>query len=177
MEISPAILMRRTKLTETSFVVTWFTEFHGKLKTVAKGARRPKSPFAGKLDLFFDAEIQWSRSSKSDLHALKEVVLRHPHEGIRGDFRRVELGCYFVELMELLTEPEHPAPELYDLLRRAFGYLDAAPATKRAMQHFESELTRLLGIHGKPGQPAALALGQAGGRLPKSRHDLLERLE
>jgi hypothetical protein len=44
-----AIAIRLTRLTETSLIVHWFTEGHGLIKTVAKGARSPKSAFAGKL--------------------------------------------------------------------------------------------------------------------------------
>ena len=72
METTPAILLRRIKLTESSLIVTWFTEAQGKLKTVAKGARRPRSPFAGRLDLFYLAEITYSRSRQSELHGLRE---------------------------------------------------------------------------------------------------------
>ena len=112
-ETTPAFLLRTIKLTDTSLIVTWFTQAHGKLKTVAKGARRPKSPFAGKLDLFFGCEITFLRSMKSELHILKEVVLRDPFEGLRENYRRTQLAAYFVELIELVTEPEHPVPELY----------------------------------------------------------------
>src|SRR5438067_3031881 len=100
METTHAILMRKTLLSDTSLIVTWFTERHGKIKTVAKGARRPKSPFAGKLDLFFDAEIQWIRSKKSELHTLKEVMLREPFEGLREKYPRTQLAAYFVEVVE-----------------------------------------------------------------------------
>ena len=93
METTTAILLRKTKLSDTSLIITWFTEGHGKLKTVAKGARRPKSPFAGKLDLFFDAEISFARSKKSELHTLREVVLKNPREGLRKEYRRVQLAA------------------------------------------------------------------------------------
>ena len=56
-----AIVIRLTRLTETSLIVHWFTEGHGLVKTVAKGARRTKSPFAGQLDLFFGGEITFGR--------------------------------------------------------------------------------------------------------------------
>jgi DNA repair protein RecO (recombination protein O) len=52
MDKAHGIVIRLTKLTETSLIVHWCTREAGLLKTVAKGARRPKSPFAGKLDLF-----------------------------------------------------------------------------------------------------------------------------
>lgn len=176
METTTAILLRKTKLTETSLIVTWFTAAHGRIKTVAKGARQPKSRFAGQLDLFFDCEIQFARSRRSELHILREVSLREPHEALRREYPRVALASYFVELIELVTEPDHPAPELYELLQRAFGFLGANPASQRAMLHFESELTRLLGIQGAAGVSAAVAIGRAYHRLPSTRPALLKSL-
>lgn len=168
--------MRKTKLTETSFIITWYTKSYGKIKTVAKGARRAKSPFSGLLDLFFDTEIQFVRSKKSELHILKEVVLGNPHEGLRKVYQRLQVASYFVELIELVTEPEHPTPELYDLLKRAFGYLNSNLPTKRALLHFESELARLLGVHKQSGSPA-LMLGHIYGRLPLERLNLMKSLK
>lgn len=177
MDTTKAILMRRTKLSDTSFIITWFTEEHGKLKTVAKGARRAKSAFAGKLDLFFDAEIAFARSKKSELHTLREVALLNPRENLRKEYQRVQLGAYFVELLELVTEPDHAAPELYDLLRRALDYLDANSANEKALLHFETELTRLLGIHDEKGIKPAQAIGRLHGRLPKSRQEVIAALK
>jgi DNA repair protein RecO (recombination protein O) len=175
-ETTDAILLRRTKLSDTSLIITWSTERHGRIKTVARGARRPKSPLAGKLDLFFEAEISFVHSSKSELHTLKEVVLKNPREGLRKDIQRVELGAYFVELYELVTESDHASPELYDLLRRAFDHLNEQPASKRAMLHFESELTRLLGIQNAKEATPVLAIGHQYGRLPQGRAKLLKDL-
>jgi DNA repair protein RecO (recombination protein O) len=176
-ETTPAILLRKTKLTETSLIVTWFTAAQGKVKTVAKGARQPKSRFAGVLDLFFDCEIQYARSRRSELHQLREVAIRNPHEALRLDYPRVALASYFVELIELVTESDHPAPELYDLLLRAFGFLNAQPASLRALLHFESELTRLLGIQGQEGVTPAVAIGRTYHRIPSTRPGLLKTLK
>ena len=175
-ETTAAILLRRTKLSETSWIVTWLTEGQGKVKTVAKGARQPKSKFAGVLDLFFDCEIQFARSRRSELHALREAVLREPHAGLRLDYGRVALAAYFVEMIELVTEADHPAPELYDLLGRALGFLNAQPASLRALMHFESELVRLLGIQGQAGVTPAVAIGRVYQHLPKARPGLLKSL-
>ncbi len=174
-ETTAAILLRRTRLTESSLIVTWLTNDHGKLKTVAKGARQPKSKFAGRLDLFFDCEIQIARSRHGELHALREVVLKQPHEHLRHDYNRVAAAAYFVELIELVTEADHPVPEFYDLLRRALGYLDAQPASRRGIEHFEKEMARLLGVE-IPGTPSAVALERSYHRLPAARLSLLARL-
>lgn len=177
MDTTAAILLRKTRLTETSLIVTWFTEAHGKIKTVAKGARQPKSRFAGVLDLFFDCEISFARSRKSELHQLREVALENPHEGLRLDYGRVAVAAYFVELIELVTESEHPAPELYDLLCRALGHLNEHPASLRALLHFEAELARLLGIQGQDGVTPAVAIWRVYHRLPSARPSLLKKLK
>jgi DNA repair protein RecO (recombination protein O) len=173
---SLAILLRRTRLSDTSWIVEWLTEAHGRLKTAAKGARRPRSPFAGKLDLFFLADISFTPSRKSDLHTLREVALVQPFDGLRADFLRTQLAAYFVELIELVTETEHPVPELFDLMRRALAYLDTGEPNLRALLHFESELVRLLGIHGQERVTPIVAIGRAYNATPFARADLVKRL-
>ena len=175
MDVTPAILLRKTKLSETSLILTWLTLAHGKLKTVAKGARQPKSRFAGRLDLFFECEMHFAHSRKSDLHTLREVALTNPHEGLRCDYTRVTLGAYFVELIDLVTEPEHADPGLYDLLQRALRYLNENPASLLALEHFEKELARIQGIT-HPQVSAAVAIGRTYHKLPITRRDLVKKL-
>jgi DNA repair protein RecO (recombination protein O) len=172
---TPAILLRKTRFSDTSLIVTWFTRDLGRLKTIVKGALRPKSRFAGLLDLFFDCEISVALSARSELHTLREAVLRDPREGLRNDYPRVALASYFVELTELTTEAESPAPELYALLARAFGHLDQNPATQRVLLHFEKELTRMLGIQ-HPELTPIVALGRAHHRVPAARPGLMRML-
>jgi len=173
---SLAILLRRIRLSDTSWIIEWLTESHGRLKTAAKGARRPRSPFAGKLDLFFLADMSFAPSRKSDLHTLREVALVQPFDGLRADFLRTQLAAYFVELIELVTEPEHPVPELFDLMRRALVYLDTGEPNLRALIHFETELVRLLGIHGQERITPIVAIGRAYNASPSARVDLVKRL-
>ena len=78
-----AILIRTHRLTETSLIVSWFTQTEGLVKTVAKGALRPKNPFSGKLDLFFSGEISVVRARKGELHILKEVAISEWRESLR----------------------------------------------------------------------------------------------
>jgi DNA repair protein RecO (recombination protein O) len=178
MENTAAILLRKRKLSDTSLIVSWCTDSLGCIQTVAKGARRAKSPFAGKLDLFFEAEIQIARSRRSDLHTLTEVVLRNPFGGIRTNYLRTQVAAYFVELIEICTERDHREPELFALLRRAFTYLDANDPTLRAVTHFETELARITGVHDAKilKSDPAFALGNLFGKLPLTRTPLLKTL-
>lgn len=175
MEQGHGTLMRLTKLTDTSWIVHWFTAGHGLIKTVAKGARNPKSPFAGKLDLFFEAEITWAKARSGELHGLREVSVLNTREAIRGDYNAMLLSAYCCRLLELSVERDHPEPEISDLLRRALDHVAAKGASIRAMQHFEQELSQHLGI-AQAGRQAAPALKDALGGLPPQRAQLLERL-
>ncbi|HEY6070704.1 MAG TPA: DNA repair protein RecO [Chthoniobacterales bacterium] len=178
MQSTTAILLRKRKFSDTSLIVSWCTQSLGCIQTVAKGARRAKTPFAGKLDLFFEAEISVVPSRKSTLHTLTEVVVGNPFAGIRKNYLRTQAAAYFVELIEICTERDHHEPELFELLRRAFGYLDKNDPTLRAISHFETELARITGVHDEKKLKAdpAFALGNLFGRLPLSRTPLLKTL-
>jgi DNA repair protein RecO (recombination protein O) len=178
MESTTAILLRKRKLSDTSLIISWCTESLGCMQTAARGARRAKSPFAGKLDLFFEAEIAINRSRKSNLHTLTEVALKNPFSGIRKNLRRTQAASYFVELIELCTESDHHDPDLFSLLRRAFAYLNEKDPDLRAVLHFETELARIAGVHDTKMLKSnpALALANLFGRLPSARGELLKSL-
>jgi DNA repair protein RecO (recombination protein O) len=177
-ESTTAILLRKRKFSDTSLIISWCTDSLGCIQTMAKGARRARSAFAGKLDLFYEAEIQIARSRKSSLHTLTEVVLRNAFSGIRQNYGRTNTAAYFVELIELCTERDHHEPELFTLLQRAFGYLDRNDSTLRGIAHFEKELARIAGVHDSRLEKTnpAFALATLFGKLPISRTSLLKQI-
>ncbi|MFK7911422.1 MAG: DNA repair protein RecO [Akkermansiaceae bacterium] len=175
MEHSSGIIIRLTKLTETSLIVHWCTEQHGLIKTVAKGARRPRSIFSGKLDLFFHAELDWVRSRKSELHTLREVAVSEYRENLRKKYTDTLVASYFGELLAHVAEPDHPVPELYDLLCRGIAYLGENGADMRGLIHYENEMVRLLGVaHQRTS--ASSALQNAYGHLPRGREACIDAL-
>ena len=172
METTRGILLRSRRLSDTSSIVSWCTDSLG----VARGARRAKSPFRGRLDLFFEAEISIALSRKSPLHTLREVIVINPFAGIWSSHVRTQAAAYFVELIELCTEREHHEPEIFTLLQRAFGFLDRSEPDVRAITHFENELARITGVGNSGGVAAAGALGNLFGKLPLSRAPLIKLL-
>jgi DNA repair protein RecO (recombination protein O) len=170
MRTGNGIILRLTKLTETSLIVTWCVEGVGLVKTVAKGARRPKSSFAGKLDLFYNAELSWIPSSKSELGTLSELVVNEYAEGIRKSYKNTMVAGYFSTLLEHVMEAGEADDDIYALLVRGYRYLAETPAEWKAVVYFEKELAILLGVwdgrnHSQPHQ----CLKKAFGGLPKSR--------
>ncbi|MEY4918691.1 MAG: repair protein RecO, partial [Verrucomicrobiota bacterium] len=102
-ESAHGIILRTRLLTETSLIVNWLTPDLGRVATVAKGARRSKSPFAGKLDLFYTADFSFSRSRSSELHNLREVKLHQTHGVIRQDMAKLQQAAYATAFIEQAT--------------------------------------------------------------------------
>jgi DNA repair protein RecO (recombination protein O) len=140
------IILRTRPLTETSTIVHWLTPDLGRLATVAKGARRPKSPFRGKLDLFYEAEFSFARSRRSELHTLREIVLRETHPALRTGLGWVQQASYFTALVEHTTETETPLPGVFQLMRDALKRLPAEKPAARAVFAFELKLLAELGL-------------------------------
>jgi DNA repair protein RecO (recombination protein O) len=151
-ENANGIVLRTRRLTESSLIVNWLTAGSGRISTVAKGALRPKSPFGGKLDLFYVSEFSFSRSRRSDLHTLREVRLLRMHPLLRTELSALQQAAYCAALIEQTTEADTPLPGVYELM---LGLLDALQASSVAGRFtaspapifaFEIRLLEFLGL-------------------------------
>ena len=145
-ETATGIILRTRPLTETSLILHWLTPDLGRLATVAKGARRPKSPFAGRLDLFYAADFSFSRSRSSDLHNLREVNLRETHGAIRGDILKLQQAAYVTAFVEQATETETPLPEIFALTQGFLKSLCEQKPLPQTVFAFELKLLDELGL-------------------------------
>jgi DNA repair protein RecO (recombination protein O) len=140
------LILRTRPLTETSLIVQWLTPEFGRISTVAKGARRPKSPFLGRLDLFYEANFSFSRSRRSELHTLREVGLRETHPELRRELGLLQQAAYCARLMEQTTETETPLPQVFELMRGLLNHLPAQRPQPRNVYAFELKLLNELGL-------------------------------
>ena len=145
-ESATGIVLRTRPLTETSLIVHWLTQNFGRIATVAKGARRHKSPFLGKLDLFFLADFSFSRSRSSDLHNLREVNLRETYGTIRKKSLSVQQAAYATAFVEQATEMETPLPAIYQLMREFLDCLCKEKSAPQIIFAFELKLLQELGL-------------------------------
>ena len=185
-ESATGIILRTRPLTESSMIVLWLTPDLGRLATAAKGARRPKSPFLGKLDLFYLADFSFSRSRRSDLHTLREVNLRETHAPLRVDILKLRQAAYAAAFIEQATESETPLPAVFELLRGFVDHLCRHSPAPQMIFAYEFKLLRELGL-GPDLRKTDLTAGTkqivralsendwpAGGRLKLSRAQAVE---
>lgn len=140
------IILRTHPLTETSLIVQWLTRDFGRIATVAKGARRPKSPFRGKLDLFYLADFSFARSRRSELHTLREVVLRDTHETLRNELACLQQASYCAALVEQTTETGTPLPAVFELMSGLLAHVPGYPPQPQTAFAFEIKLLNELGL-------------------------------
>lgn len=166
METTEAILIGRTRYSETTLIVHWCSADLGLFRTIAKGALRPKSPFAGLLDLFVEADIGFTHGRNSDLHTLIEARWRNPRLGLRSSYGRVLAATYLVKLVTLVVEPHAPIPAIHDLLTKALDYLNDHDPSRGLLERFEMRLAEDLGLGGEN----AMGGGQAAHAIEDSFH-------
>src|SRR5437899_8829385 len=136
-ERASGLVLRLYPLTETSLIVHWLTQTLGRIATVARGARRPKSPFRGKLDLFYLADFSFSRSPRSDLHTLREVALLDTHTRLREELAYLQQASYCAALIEQATETETPLPTVFKLMTDLLQHLPTRPPQSATIFTFE----------------------------------------
>ena len=149
-EAASGLILRTRLLTETSLILHWLTPELGRIATVAKGARRAKSPFAGKLDIFYAAEFSFSRSRSSDLHNLREVKLHQTHGAIREDMAKLQQAAYVANFLEQATETETPLPEIFELVRGFLKFLCEQKTSPQNVFAIELKLLHELGLAPDP---------------------------
>jgi len=165
-ERATGVVLRTRPLTDSSLIVHWLTAGLGRLATVAKGARRPKSPLRGQLDLFYLADLSFARSRRSELHTLREVKVLETHRGLRQDLAHLQPACYCALLIEQTTETEAPLGALFDQFTRLLSVLPREPARPQTIFAFEMKLLEELGL--KP--------NLAGTKLSAGARQILERM-
>lgn len=140
-----AIVLRVIDFSETSCVVTLFTRDFGKITALAKGARRPKSPFESALDLMASCRIVFLHKSSDALDLLTEAKLVRRFRSAQRDLSCLYAGYYVVELLGELTDAADPHPELFDLADRTLIQLDSSTTIAPTVLHFELNALRVLG--------------------------------
>ena len=128
-----AVVLRSFAFGEADRVLHLYTAAHGRLGAVAKGVRKTKSRFGGRLEPFSHVELVLHRG-RGELLTVTGASLIRPHDRIRVDSYRLQVGLVGLEAMlKLFTEEERNERAFLALTR----FLDAAdvverPATGRA---------------------------------------------
>ena len=139
-------MLRTVEVFETSLVATLFTRDLGKVAVLAKGARRPRSPIQGGLDLLGVSDIVLFPKASESLDLLAEAVPVERFASLRRDLAALYAGYYIAELLIDLTDTHDPHPRLFDAARITLRHLGDADLRTRRIMRFELACLRELGV-------------------------------
>jgi len=140
-----AISLKASPFAEADKLVTLFTREHGKIRAIAKGARRVPSRLGGRVEPFsyIDCFVAKGRS----LDILSQAQAIETFQSVRDDAKRLYSGLYMVKLVNSGTAEGQHNPELFDLLLEYLFKLKQGGEARKMAKEFEREFVVLEGIY------------------------------
>jgi DNA repair protein RecO (recombination protein O) len=142
---SAAIVIGSFPLGESDRVVSFFSRDFGRLRGVAKSARRLRSKFGGALELFTLGELVFFETGRSELVRIDHFDVTHPFAALRGDLGRLGEAAWIVEVVARTTGERDRQPALYGLLVRALRAMEASARPPRVAVCFAVRCLDVLG--------------------------------
>jgi DNA repair protein RecO (recombination protein O) len=142
---STAVVIGSFPLGESDRIVTFFSRDFGKVRGVARAARRMRSRFGSALELLTLGELVFFDGGRSELVQIDHFDIVHPFEGLRGDLERLGQAAWMVECVGRLTADRDPSATLYGLLLRALRSVEAGNSPRRAATAFGLRCVDALG--------------------------------
>lgn len=124
--ITQAVVLRSFAFGEADRVLHVYTQACGRVGVVAKGVRRTKSRFGGRLEPFSHVELSIHRG-RGELGTVTGASLVRSHDAVRTDPYRLGVGLIGLEAMLRLYTEEERNDRAFLALTRFLDALDVAP--------------------------------------------------
>ena len=141
-----ALVLRTYALAEADRIVVFLTRDRGKRRGVAKGARRPRSKFAGALEPLTRASVAYFEKEQRPLVRLNYVEVQHSPLGSQNGEALGHVG-YFAELIDECAAEADPNETLFRLAAAVGERLTVTARVDRLARYFEFWLLRLQGVY------------------------------
>ena len=142
---SAAVVIGSFPLGESDRVVSFFSRDFGRIRGVARAARRIKSRFGGSLELFTLGQLVFFDTGRSELVRIDHFDVTHPFAALREDLGRLGEAAWVVEIVARTTGERDRQPALYGLLVRALRAMEEATRPPRVAACFGVRCLDLLG--------------------------------
>lgn len=130
---------------EADRIVTFLTRERGRLKGIARFARKSRKRFGAALDLFCKVQVRYVERPGADLVRLEGVDLVDAYPGLRSDLRRVAAVTYAAELAREAAPEREAASHLFDLFDRFIARIAREAYDPWLVRAFELQALAVLG--------------------------------
>ncbi len=139
-----ALSLRKMPLGEADLLLTLYTRDAGKLRAVAKGARKTTSRLVGHFEPITLNRLALAKGRNLDIVTQAQVI--DNFSDLKSDLTGLTQGLYIVELLDGFGSEANPNPELYQLSLEALRAVGRAPESEMPLRFFELHLLRASGL-------------------------------
>lgn len=126
------MVLRKTKLNESDLICTFLAEDGSQIRAVAKGARKPTSSFASRLELFSIDDALFAKGRNLDI--VKEARLLEGFDPLRTSLEHTACASSCVEFLDRVSQLGLQSPMLFAMAQAAFEHMSASDAQKAIQQ-------------------------------------------
>ena len=146
--VSEAIVLQTYPLKESDLIVSFFTRDAGKLRGVAKRARRPKSTFGSGLERLSQVRMAYFERENRELVNLDSCDLLQSQFAVLSDYAAGVSLDYFAEVTEQILPAHEPNEKFFRLLLSVLEHIRAGTVCSvwRAVTYFTLWAVKLAGL-------------------------------
>jgi len=153
-----AVVLRTIRYGEADRVLHLYTQDRGRVSAMAKGVRRTKTRFGGRLEPFFRLDMVLYEG-RSDLLTVTSAETVDAHARLRTDARALDAAARACDAVSRLFETAEPHPAVYHLLCNELALIDRDPAVATRANQLAFRLKLLLAAGLAPQLAACASCG------------------
>lgn len=137
--MEPVWVLHRWPWQEHGLLVELFSRSHGRLRVIAKGAKRSKNAWKAALQPFVLNHAQWAGRSE-----LKTLTHADPEQSVQLSGHYLYSALYINELLQRMLPADTELPELFDDYTKTLRLLEAGNELEPVLRRFEWQLLQRL---------------------------------
>jgi DNA repair protein RecO (recombination protein O) len=153
-----AVVLRSIRYGEADRIVHLYTPHRGRVGAIAKGVRRSRSRFGGRLEPFFRLDLLL-HEGRGELLTVTAADTVDGYARLRDDGRALDAAARACDAVGRLFETNEPHPDVFNLLCNELALLDSDPARGTHSNQLAFRLKLLLAAGLAPQLAACAACG------------------
>src|SRR2546428_4400016 len=142
---TPAIVLKSRKWGDADRIVTFFTLKHGKIRGVARGARRMKSRFGGTLEPFIHCDLVLYEKPGDTLYRVSQTDVREAFHPLRSSLETIAGAARLANLAGAGTADGDAVPRVFHALLEGFRAIQGSEDPRLTAAPYELEGLRFAG--------------------------------
>ena len=146
--VSEAFVLLTYPLKESDLIVSFLARDAGKLRGVARRARRPKSGFGAGLERLSQVRLSYFQRENRELVSIDSCDLQQSQFGLMSDYWSGVVLDFIAEVSEQVLPPNEPNERYFRLVESVLKHMRSGEpgAVWRAVTYFSFWAVRLSGI-------------------------------